>query len=223
MKNGTMYAGRLKKAYAKVRQSAPKTDIPEMDEPLQRLAIAILGVETTDEDAKSALDRAFTTMVDWNEVRVSSPAELNRATGNAIPHGVQHCQQLVNALQAIYDRENRLSLERLRGMGRRDARHYLEQLDGLDEYGVASVLLWSLGGHAIPVDDRLLEALREADLVNPSADRSEVQAFLERHIGAADAKEFCLIMQTFSRRKASPKTGTKSKAKAKKKVSSRSS
>jgi len=223
MKNGTMYAGRLRKVYAKVRQSAPKPEIPELDEPLRRLAIATLGVETTDEDAKRAIDRAFATMVDWNEIRVSSAAELNRATGNAIPHGVHHCQRLVDALQAIYDRENQLSLDRLRSMGRRDARHYLEQLDGLDEYGVASVLLWSLGGHAIPVNDRLLAALRDADLVNPSAGRSEVQAFLERHVGAADAKEFCLVMQTFSPKKVPSKTVTKKKAKARKKAPSKSS
>ena len=100
MKNGTMYAARLKKAFAKIRQSAVKPEIPDVDEPLRRLAIAILGVETSDEEADSALDRAFDHVVDWNELRVSSAKELNKATGNVIPHGVERCQRLIGALQA---------------------------------------------------------------------------------------------------------------------------
>lgn len=222
MKNGTIFAARLRKAYAKLRQSVPKPEIPEPDDPLQRLGIAILGVESSDEDAERAIDRAFTTIVDWNEMRVSNAHELNKASGNAIPHGVERCQQLIDALQAVYDRENLLSLDRLKTMGRRDARHYLEQLNGLDEYGVASVVLWSLGGHAIPVNDRLLQALRDADLVNTSADRAEVQAFLERHVSAADAKGFCLIMRSFGAAKPSASRRAKARSTAKKKNVSKS-
>ncbi len=223
MKSGTIYAARLKRAYAKIRQSVPQPKIPESDDPLRRLAIAVLGVEGAEEEAETALDRAFTTVVDWNELRVSSAAELNKATGNTIPHGVERCQRLIDALQAIYDRENQLSLDHLRTMGRREARHYLEQLNGVDEYGVASVILWSLGGHAIPVDDRLLEHLRNTDLVNPSADRAEVQAFLERHISAAEAKEFCIIMRSFTPKRTSGKAGVRPKSTAgKKKIASKS-
>ena len=197
MKNGTLYAGRLKRAYAKLHQSVPKTGIPEPTDPLRQLGVAILSVGCTEADGERAIDKALTTMVDWNEMRASSASELNKAIGNAIPQGVQRCQELVVALQSIYDRENRLSLDRLKTMGRREARSYLEQLHGVNEYAVASVLLWSLGGHAIPVNDRLLLALRDADLVNPTADRAEVQAFLERHISATDAKEFCWVMRSF--------------------------
>ena len=44
----------------------------------------------------------------------------------------------------------------------------------------------------------LLQALRDADLVHPTAERGEVQAFLERHISASEAKEFCLVMRSFA-------------------------
>ncbi len=203
MKNGTLYARKLKKTYVKLRQNAPRPMIPASDDPLRRLAVAILGVGCTDHKAQRALDRALTVMVDWNDMRVSSAFELNKATGNTIPLGMQRCRLLIDALQAVFDRENRLSLDRLRNLGRREARQYLEALDGVDEYAVASIVLWGLGGHAIPVNDKLLAALRQADLVNPSADRGEVQAFLERHVGAADAKEFCTVMQWFAETKPS--------------------
>lgn len=217
MKNGTMYAARVKKVYTGLRQSVPKPEVPEPDDPLRRLVIAILGVGWSDEQAARAVDRALTTMADWNEMRVSSAIELNKATGNAVPKGTQQCQYLVSALQSIFDRENRLSLDRLKNIGRREARHYLEELDGVDAYAVASVLLWSLGGHAIPVNDRLLEALRAADLVHPSADRAEVQVFLERHVPAVEAKEFCMIMRSLGARRGPSSRRTRAKAAMRKK------
>lgn len=217
MKNGTAYAARLGRAFTKQRAGFPNPVVPEPDDPLRRLAIGVLGVERGDDEASRALDSALKEMVDWNEMRVSNGPELNQATGNRIPNGVKRCQQLIRALQAVYDRENTLSLDRLHGIARREARHYLEELDGLDEYAVASIILWSLGGHAIPVNDKLLKSLRDADLVHPEATRAEIQAFLERHVGASQAKEFCLIMQSYkpvaTKRKTKAKTKTVSKKK----------
>lgn len=221
MKNGTVYATRLRKAYTRHLQSVEKPEIPDSDDPLRRLAMAILGVGSSDAEAERALDRAFSILADWNELRVSSAEEVHVATGDKRADGVDRSQRLIDALNAIYNRENRLSLERLRTLGRREARQYLEALPGVDEYAAASVLLWSLGGHGIPVNDALLKVLQEADLVHPEADRGEVQAFLERHVSAADAKNFCLVMQSFAPKKkaAAPK---KSAAKAKKTAKSAS-
>ncbi len=222
MKSGTMYAAKLKKAYARLRQSVPSRRVPGADDPVRRLAIAILGVHCGDDEGERAVDRALTTLVDWNDIRVSSALEVNKATGNTIPQGTQRCQQLIDALQAIFDCENRLSLDRLKSMGRREARHYLEQLDGVDEYAVASVILWSLGGHAIPVNDGLLQRLREADLINPLASRAEVQAFLERHVSATDAKEFCMVIRSFKGNKRSASGSARTKAATKRKSETRS-
>lgn len=209
MKSGTAYASRLRRAYAAHRKTAPAPTIPEAADPLRSLGVAIVGVACSEEEAERAIDQLLLTMVDWNEVRVSSASEINKAFGCAIPDGMTRCQRLIAALRAIYDLENRLSLDRLKSMGRREARQYLEKLDGVDGYAVASVLLWSLGGHAIPVNDSLFEALRKADLIHPSADRMEVQAFLERHVSAVESKEFCLVMRSF----AAPKEGAKRSAK----------
>ena len=198
MKEGTIYASRLRKVYGKLRQSLPDLVVPEPDDPVRRLAIAVIGESRSDEDANRAIDRALATMVDWNEIRVSNAEELNAAMGNTKPEGLTRCQRLIDALGAIFTRENRLSLDRLKGLGRREARQYLEALAGVDEYTVASVLLWCLGGHAIPVNDALHEALRKAELVHPTATRAEVQAFLERNVNASQAKGFCVVMRLFS-------------------------
>jgi len=218
MKNGTQYAARLKKAYGRLRQSVEPPTVPETIDPVRQLAIAILGVDATGKSAEAALDRLLGVMVDWNEVRVSNALEVTAAIGNVLPPNPAKCQRLLTALQSIYRLENRVSLDRLKSLGRREVRQYLEKLSGVDEFATASVFLWSFGGHAVPVNDALLAALREAELVHPSADRAEVQAFLERNISASEAREFCLVMEQFrAPSKPSKKSATKPKAKPRKK------
>ncbi|MFQ5413568.1 MAG: hypothetical protein ACE5E6_03820 [Phycisphaerae bacterium] len=196
MKHGTRYAAKLKQAYARIRRTAGKPKIGEPDGPLHRLAIGILAVHSTDDAAARALDNLLSSMTGWNEVRVSTPGEIALAMGDVIPDGAARAVELARALHAVFANENRLSLDRLGSLPRRDARHYLESLDGVGPFAVASVMLWSLGAHAIPVSDHLLAALRAADLVHEEADRAEVQAFLERHVPASGAREFCAIMNS---------------------------
>lgn len=207
MKQGSIYATRIKKAFTKERSQAADHEVPEPDDPVRRMCIGILGAHMGEDAARAAIDKLLKRMIDWNEVRVSHANEIQEAMGGSDSAMGEACHRLRNALQDLYQRENRVALDRLAGMGRREARQYLEGVKGVDGYAVASVVLWSLGGHAIPVDDRLLAALRSANLVHAEATRDEVQAFLERNISATDAKEFCLVMRKFSPAKASAEKG----------------
>jgi endonuclease III len=217
MKNGTQYASAFKKVFSKLKQSAGPAELPEPDDPVRRLAISVLGREAGDEAGERALNRIFAVMLDWNELRVSSAEEVERAIGNVVPNAQDRARELVRALQAIYYKENKVSLDRLKTLGRREAKQFLEGLDGVDPYAAASVLLWSLGGHAIPVDDKVWKALREADLVHPEADRGEVQAFLERHINAAEARESCVILRSLGKSGVLPARGARKSAESSRK------
>lgn len=198
MKNGTAYAAKLKRAYHKQKQAVGAVDVPEGDDAMLRLAIGVLGVVNGDDFAMRLVNRMISNMVGWNEVRVSNVVELQRAAGDSVESHGPYYAKLLRVLQSVYDHENVMSLDRLRTVGRREGRSFLDSLDGVDEYAVASVILWSFGGHAIPVCDRLLDALRAADVVHPEAARADVQAFLERHVPAAEAKTFCLVMKSFA-------------------------
>jgi endonuclease III len=214
MKEGTAYAKRIKQVHAKLMRGTPEPALPEADEPLRRLVLAALTASTNEDRANQAFERLLEAMVDLNEVRVSRPVEIAEAIGDLVPDPQACGLQISRLLQAVFDRENRLSLERLGTLPRREAKQYLEQLDGADEYVVASVMLWSLTAHAIPVDDGMLKKLQKADLVHPEATRSEVQAFLERHISAAEARAFCVLMRSFEPPK-SKRGGKRGQAKSK--------
>lgn len=220
MKDGTTYARRLKRELPKLCKAPESPQSAASDDPLLRLAVGVLGRSCGADIAHRAVKSATNSAVDWNELRVSTPEELEEVLANNIPNKRNECQRLINALQAVYDRENRMSLDRLSRLGIREAKSYLESLDGVDGYAVASVILWSLDGHAIPVDDKALRKLCDLKLVNPTASREEVQAFLERHIPASKAKEFYHGIQNAPAAKTPAKTqknATKKKSAPKKK------
>ena len=198
MKNGTLYAKRVKRAFAKLKNEHGVPDMPEPSNPIDQLIIGLLSVDAAGSRAVRAATTLKDAMVDINEVRVSTSAEISAAIGSTVPNSLVRADAVRRALNAVYRKEHAVTLDHLHKAGRRDAKHYLEALDGVDHCAAASVLLWSLGGHAIPVDQRMYEALRKDDLVEPSASVAEVQAFLERNIGATDAKAFCLLMQKFT-------------------------
>ncbi|RJP36636.1 MAG: hypothetical protein C4547_07005 [Phycisphaerales bacterium] len=191
MKNGTLYSKRVKKHFARLLKPPPA---PPAD-PLDALAASILGREAGYPAGKRCLDRLLETFVNYNEARVCSPEDLAGMLGNRLPHAGQRCAELRQALNDVFERENRMSLDRLKSMKIKEARQFLATIDGVDEYTVASVILRSLGGHAIPVDDAAWALLRERDLVDPDATRGEIQGFLERAISASDAQAFCHTLE----------------------------
>ena len=204
MKRGTFYARRVKRLFHKLKQEHGTPEIPDPTDPLHQLLLALLTSESSDQRGHRAMKALFDVMVDFNEIRVSTSAEIARAISQHLPNPIKHAETIRNALDAVFRKEHAIRLDRLNKLGRREARQYLTQLSGVDAAAAASVVLWSLGGHAIPVSERLFQALRDADLVDASASIDQVQAFLERNISAHDAKAFCLLMNKFVAAKGSP-------------------
>ena len=217
MKHGTAYAKRVKRVYAQVKRQSKEPRIGGPTDPLEQLVLSVLNQETSWGNAKKAFNRLLSVMVDINEVRVSSPREIADILDPYVSHSRSCAARLCELLSAVFDAENAVSLDSLRLMGKRDAKHRLEALKGIEPYNVASVMLWSIGGHAIPVNAKLLAGLRKEELVDPDTPVAEVQSFLERHIAPAEAKRFCLIMADFParRRTRPPKAASASKKSAK--------
>lgn len=198
MRGGTEYAKRVRRVYKKVRESVGPPPEIKPTNPLEQLVLALLSWEASATDAAKAYRRLTEKMTDLNEVRVSSVREIAAVIREFTPNSTECARNISRALNAIFHRENGVTLDSIHDRGRREARQYLESLDGVTPYAAASVQLWSLGGHAIPVDRRLLEALRREGLADPEATPEVVQAFLERNIPAAKAKDFCHAMAKFA-------------------------
>ena len=197
MKHGGDYARRLKHLFHRLVRKFGKPAPLETSDPLEQMVIAILGGNTSHHKALLAFRKLREQMVDLNELRVTPVTELARVIGPAIPQAEAKAQRIVVVLNDIRRRHDTLDLSFLKQRGRREAREYLESLEGVDRATAASVTLYSLGGHAIPVDELTLQVLRKDEVVDPAADLAEVQSFLEHHIGASDALAFSQLLDRY--------------------------
>lgn len=202
MKHGSEYASKVKRFYRQMVKQFGRPETPAATDPIDQLIVGILSCCTTDQKAAAVYRRLREQTVDLNELRVTPAIELAEMIGNGVPLARDKAQRIVDALNAVRRRQDKIDLSCLRQRIRREAREYLESLEGVDKAAAASVMLFSLGGHAIPVDDMILYALRQEGLVDPGADLAEVQAFLERAIPAEEAACFTILLSRYAAQKA---------------------
>lgn len=194
MKRGSEYAKRVKQLYQRLIRKLGKPELPELTDPIHQLIVGILSENSAEKKAVALFQRICEQMVDLNELRVTPPMELADFIGNSVPQGLEKAHRVIRVLNEVRARQDALDLSFLRQRGRREAREYLESLDGVGSYAAASVMVHSLGGHAIPVDYLTIYVLRKENVVEESADRAEVQGFLERNVSAADARRFVTLL-----------------------------
>jgi endonuclease III len=206
MKDGAEYAKRFKSFFSKLKRSA---DAGEHREPLpiiEEFIVAILARETTESQAVAAYKRLIENVVDLNELRVTTPREMADFIGASFPECAEKSDEIASVLSDIVAREGRLDLAVLKQKKVREAREYLETLGGASPFAAAWVLSRCLGGHAVPVDQALIRALKADALVSADAELPEIQAFLERVIASADARRYPALLREYAlRRTKSPK------------------
>ncbi|MCI0676884.1 MAG: hypothetical protein L0Y42_14055 [Phycisphaerales bacterium] len=163
-------------------------------DPTAVLIMSMLLWESTTEKALAAYDRLMDHVVDFNDLRVCMPHETLDLIGPRYPRALDRCQRLRAMLRNIYLREHAVNLDRLIGSGKREAKRYVESLEGIVPYVAARVQLLCLGVHAIPVDDQLRIHLIEAEVIDAATEVPELSNWLGSQIKPADgaATHFCL-------------------------------
>jgi endonuclease III len=194
MKRGSEYAKRIKQLFQQMLKKVGKPELSEPLEPIQQLIIGILAENTSEAKAAAVFKRICEQMVDLNELRVTPALELAELIGSGVPQAREKSERIVRVLNEIRQRQDTLDLSFLKQRGRREAREYLESLEGVGASAAASVVVHSLGGHAIPVDYLTIYVLRKEDAVDGEANLAEVQSFLERHVGAGEVRLFATVL-----------------------------
>lgn len=173
-------------------------------DPLVELVDAFLVWECGRQKADLAMKRLTTAVVDVNELRVCFPDEIVAILGARYPRVEERAMRLRATLNDIYIREHAVTLNKLRAANKRDAWKYLSTLDGIPQFVAARVLLMALGGHALPVDDRLLVRLIGEGVVDPDTTIDQAAGFLERAIKAGESIEAHHLMLRWSEETAAP-------------------
>lgn len=200
MKNASDYAKRLNHLLKELRKKAEVNPGKPDRGPVDQIIHGFLTWNATHASADQAYSRVTKNMVDLNDLRVTDPAELADTLGPRYPRGQERADRLIRVLNAIYIREYSVDLRKLTEMAKRDARAYLDGLDGMVPHVAASVVLLTLDGHAIPVDDELHQHLKDEGVIDEGATLEETQGFLEHHIPAAEAIEAYHLLRAWLER-----------------------
>lgn len=168
---------------------------PEIDPLIWQLVFSFLSWESSVARAATVSRKLHTAVVDYNEMRVCLANELATLIGDRYPRGLERASRLRSTLNDLYRREHSVTLVTVAAMPKREARVYLESLDGTPGYVASRLLLVSLGGHAFPVDDRIYQTLLEEDAIPPDLSLADAAGWLERHFRAGDALPAYLLVE----------------------------
>src|ERR1700722_16123426 len=197
MKQSGKHVDVLKSLLKKLRKDA---QVPPRapQEPLMALVRGAMSYDMTDERAAEGMKTIDNEFVDLNELRVATELEAQELLGSKYPDIEKRVTMITQALNTIFEREHTLSLERLGSVSKRDARTVLRALPDIHPFVEAYVMLMSFDGHSIPIDDTMLEYLRNQGAVEENATMEEAQRFLEHHLKADDCYDFFVLVRRAS-------------------------
>lgn len=196
-------------------------------EPVEQIILAILEHNEPEGAAANSLAKLKSEYVDFNELRVSRTGELTELLGTEISNPRAKARRLLAVLRAVFNKENSFDLSSLKSKSKQDMEEYFKTVGETDNYLASSVLLHCCGRQAFPLDEKMLKACEELQLVEGEVDMAGLQSFLERQVRASQAYSFCRLLKKSSlnepskTQKAAKKT-TKKKAKKKTVVKSKS-
>jgi hypothetical protein len=185
MKNASAYEKKIKKLLRGMTRVRPG-DPPRGDAAVAALVESILQSDATNRQGRVAFEVICREYVDFNELRVSPVKDIVDCIGRDHPHARRKAETMTSVLNGVFQRTYDVNVDYMEKMQKRELRRHLEEL-GLGSYAAGHVILEIFGGHAIPVDDTLVEVLQMHQCVAPDSDIADVQGFLTRIIAHKDA------------------------------------
>jgi endonuclease III len=209
MKNAGKHADKLKSVCKKLVKEY-KPEPKQSTEPLQALVRGAMSYDVTDARADEAMKAIEKEFVDLNELRVATDLEIQEMLGQRYPEIERRVAMITQSLNNIFEREHTLSLDRLKTISRRDARQFLRELPDIHPFVEAYVMMFAFDGHTVPIDDRMLEYLKEEGVLDEETTLEEAQKFVEHHLKA----EECFDLYSSLRKAAAEEKRATTKKKA---------
>src|SRR2546421_11897086 len=208
MKNATKHAEDLRSLFKRLlKEHKPAPMVKQ--EPLKALVRGAMSYDVSDSRAEEAMKHIDKEFVDLNELRVATDLEISALLGVRYPEIEKRVELITRSLNAIFEKEHTLNVDRLATISKRDARQFLRDLPEMNPFVEAYVMLYSFDGQAVPVDSEILAYLRDEEIFDEKANVPDAQRFLEHHLKADECHEFF----TVARKAAHSDGGRKKKSK----------
>lgn len=189
------------KAFESLLKKTKALDAPEppvLGKAVHQLIHAFLWWEAKQDQAEDAMAKLFAAVLDVNELRVTRDAELIAVLGPRYPLVEERVMRLRESLNAVYNREHANEMQSIAAAGKKEQKQYLDTLPGAPSFVASQVMLLAFGGHAMPVDDKLVRVLAQAGVVPEHAAPEDVEAQLLRHVRANEALDVHMKLQAYA-------------------------
>jgi hypothetical protein len=208
MKNATKHADELRHLYKRLLSDG-KPEPLEPLEPLDALVRGAMSYDVTDHRATDAIKAITKEFVDLNELRVATDLEVHELLGVRYPAIEERVAMITQSLNQIFEREHTMSLDRLKTVSKREARQFLRELPTIHVFVEAYVMLFAFDGAAFPLDNDMLEYLREQEVVEEEMNLEKAQKFVENNLKGNEIYQFYVVL-----RRAAQNDGGRKKAKS---------
>jgi hypothetical protein len=188
--HGVKFAAHVKK----LRKSSYP---PEMDDPVEILIYSQLVWESTSSKADEAWSWLTEEVLDWHELRVSTPTEIAQMCRDTSELALERGKRLKMMLNHLYQRHHEVTMDPEFEHGKRDLRESIESLDGMTPFVAARWLLLCGDIGNVPIDDQLCWMLSNAECVDESATLSEVASWVGRQVKSDRALDVHATLQAW--------------------------
>ena len=195
MKDSKNYSPKITKLFRSLKRKHGKVEMPVYGDPVQAIVDAMVAEFMDTVNTARALKRMKSHFVDLNDLRVCRKEEVLDVFRESSEEAEKSAAAMTRVLNAVFEKYNKLTLDCLRHEGKRQAKKELEEIKGMTFFSTNYCFLTALDGHAIPLNAKMLQYLREDELVHPDATEQEIAGFLERQISAADAYTFYALLR----------------------------
>ena len=174
-------AALINKVIKVVKKHFKPVEAPRDRNVLEQLIFASCTENSLYDDAERVFVALKTDYFDWNEVRVSSIRELADVM-KPLNDAEDAATRVKRILQSVFETQYSFDLEPMKKQNIGQAIKTIEKFHGSTPFTVAYVTQHGLGGHSIPVNQGLLEAMRVVGVVSDSEAAKGTVPGLERAV-----------------------------------------
>ncbi|QEG43336.1 hypothetical protein [Roseimaritima ulvae] len=184
---------KLQSALKKHYKPLPSSSRPVMEHLLYACLLEGAPSELADEGLAKLEQQYF----DWNEVRVTTIAEISDVLSN-LPNSMAAATRLKRVLQSAFEAFYSFELDDMKKQNLGKAVEQFEALPGMTPFVLSYVTQQGLGGHSIPVDNGGLWIMFACGIINETEMASRKVPGLERAIPKNKGMEFGSLLQQAS-------------------------
>jgi endonuclease III len=184
----TNRAAQIIKVIKVVKKHYKPVEVPKDRNVLEHVVFAALAENSNYDDAEKVFAALKSDYFDWNEVRVSSIRELTDVM-KSLNDAEDAATRVKRVLQSVFETHYTFDLDPLKKQNLGAAVKQIEKFHGSTPFSVAFVTQHGLGGHSIPVNQGLLEAMRVVGVVSDAEAAKGTVPGLERAVPKTKGSE----------------------------------